>query len=196
MVQLWHIKKGKIMKIIKALFVWFFVFSSICFSQVMDERGGAIQITSDSVITLLGRVMGVIGFADTTLLNDIRWKQVTNLTGDLFKDIDTRKMTYLLGDTLRLDIPGSYLILGGLSLQSPTGIGRKWALGIAKNGEILIPYSERGTSAGASDVGYASILTYCDAEVGDKLTFEVINLTDSAEIVPRAASLLVLRLLY
>jgi hypothetical protein len=164
--------------------------------QVEDARGKALRISADSVVTLLGRVIGMVGFADSSLINDARWKQVTNVTGDLFKDYDTRKVTLLEGDSLRVDVDGSYLILVNFSLVSPVGINRRWALGVSKNGTILVPYSGRGTSAGSPDLGNATVMTFCDAVAGDKLTFEYINLTDSQEIVPWAASFIVFRLLY
>lgn len=180
----------------KYIYLWWFFVVAPGLGQQLHLGDQAVRISADSVVTLLGRVIGMVGFADSTLINDVRWKQVTNITGNLFKDYDTRKVTLLQGDTLRADVAGSYLMIISFSLKSPGGVHRDWGLGVAKNGTIVVPFSGRGTPSGGPDLGNATVVTFCDVVEGDKLTFEYINLTDDAEIVPWAVSFIIIRLLY
>ena len=100
------------------------------------------------------------------------WAQVTNATDSIFGVRETSGMTYVLGDTLRIDRAGGYK--GVVSLSFSGTASDNYEIAIFKNGSIATPKMERSTSQ--TDVGNVSLPVYIENLVsGDKLTFEMRN---------------------
>jgi len=124
--------------------------------------------------------MGFTDSAVTLSITEDEWTQITNVYDSLFVMDHIEGMEYVLGDTLKIVTPGSYLICGNIGFKGSNNELWKMAVFRTRDGVATMqgfPSLRYTSVANVVIVPFTCMLVDCLAN--DLITLEIMNTTDN-----------------